>query len=136
MYSTSFLFFLLLFHSQSHSPVIMSSAFLRVDAAKTIVFVSDDKTGSPYNCNFDNNVNTPCKLPKANQFLADLQTLDSAKYIIGYRNCVHVCVSNISTTTKFFMNSSCCQIFTDATRRKWIIDFSSFFLFFLFKTNK
>ena len=54
------------------------SAFLRVDAAKTIVFVSDDKTGGSYTCNFDNNVNTPCKLPKANQFLADLQALDSA----------------------------------------------------------
>ena len=48
------------------------SAFLRVDAAKTIVFVSDDRTGAPY----ESGILT--KQPIANQFLADLQTLDSA----------------------------------------------------------
>ena len=46
--------------------------FLRPDAAKTVVFVSDDKITGTYGC-----LEASCKTTKATQFLAALQTLDA-----------------------------------------------------------
>ena len=50
------------------------STFLRANAAKTIVYVSDDKIQGNYRCIFENTA--PCKIATANRFFADLHVLD------------------------------------------------------------